>query len=137
MNFQRNFLLLFSTFLLTLPGALAQGLDQASMKALQQTQELLTTPALREKAVSENAGSKEAHRNLQSLFGSDPEATQEAYRLAADLMESLTYTAGGDSLKMLELLEQAKKNPEGFARNFSPEQRSALKALADKAPAAK
>jgi hypothetical protein len=95
---------------------LADELDAASQDALEQTQRLLTTPALRKQAGA-------------------PEHSDEMYGLASDIFEDMVKQAGGDPLKLQQMVIEAQKNPQAFAKKLSPSQRAQIKGMAERAPA--
>lgn len=113
--------------------ASAEELDLASQEAALRTRQMLENPELREQAVSKSAEAAFMHRQAESLGGS-PENTEEIYGLASDIFAELVKQSGGEPLKMMELLEKAKKDPKAFADKLTPEQRERLSRLANKIP---
>jgi hypothetical protein len=63
------------------------------------------------------------------------ENTADVYALAGDLMEALAKESGGDPVKMMELLQQAQKDPQSLEGKFTPEQRAKIKAISQRMPA--
>lgn len=109
----------------------AQPLDPASQEALAATLGLLGDPALRGPAI---AGSPEAagiDKQIQSLAGS-PQLAQQIYELAAEIFNDLTRNSGGDVGKMSRALEEAERDPAGFAARLSPATLRRLRELAVK-----
>lgn len=78
--------------------------------------------------------SKEAastQRMVEKLSG-NPENEKDIYKLAADILGNMK---GQSPEEMQKILEQAQKDPEGFASKFSPEQRKKLEEIAGRIPA--
>jgi hypothetical protein len=107
-------------------------LDAASLEAVQKTQQLMTNPEERKKATQENAETSYAAQQISSLAGS-AENEQDIYELASEIFGDLAKEANGDPLKIMEMLEQAKKDPNAFGKKLTPAQREKLKALSTKA----
>ena len=63
------------------------------------------------------------------------ENAADVYELASDLMATLSEESGGDPVKMMELLQQAQKNPQSLEGKFTPEQRAKIKAISERMPA--
>ncbi|CAM5998653.1 unnamed protein product [Sphagnum balticum] len=95
----------------------AQSLDPASASALSQTQSLLTDPAARANAASQTQRGLSADQSLQSSVGNNPQATQGAYGLAADVFSQVVNQAQGDPAKMQEALDAYSRDPASFANN--------------------
>jgi hypothetical protein len=113
--------------------ARAQEMEPASEIALLQTQELLRDPKARHEAVKKDAKACDVDAGVRKIAGSQ-EAAEAIYDLSADVMETVTREAGGDSEKMRGLLIEALKNPEAFVEKFTPEQKAKLKAIAARVP---
>lgn len=127
----KTLLVLFFLLLGSAPPLQAQPLDPASQEALAATLGLLPDPALRGPAI---AGSPEAagiDKQIQSLAGS-PQLAQQIYELAAEIFNDLTRNSGGDVGKMSRALEEAKRDPAGFAARLSPATLRRLRELAVK-----
>jgi hypothetical protein len=108
-------------------------LAPADQKALQQTQEVLTDKSKRKDALTTDAA-KKADAYATSVGGNH---TDDIYSLASKVFEKLVIKYNGDSNKIAEVLERAKKDPASFANSeFSSEELKALKELAGKLPAA-
>lgn len=105
--------------------------DASSQNAMRQTQELLKNKEEREKVAIDPKG-KKVIQDIKTLTGGDKKSEEEIYGLAADLMPLLMEEAKGDPNKMMEILQEAQKDPEAFAKRWTPEQRKKLKGLADK-----
>lgn len=116
--------------LLFAPGssAVGQALDPASAEALAATLRLLQDPALRAPALAAEPKAAASDRQLRALAGSE-QLTQELYELAAEIFGELTRASGGDGRRMTEALEQATRDPAGFAAMLSPRTRERLRAL--------
>lgn len=114
--------------------ALAQG-DQADIqKALKLTQEMLKDPEERKNEISKSEDKKAADQSVKDIAGS--EANEQAiYELAASVLGTLMSETGGDMDKVQQMLDEGMKNPESFAKKWSPEEVKKLHALSQKVPA--
>jgi hypothetical protein len=97
-------------------------ISAGSQDAIKQTQELLKNPANLQ-------GNAEASK-LFELMGNNPNANQDLSNTTASIFADLAAKTGGDPEKLRKLLEEAKKNPEAFANQLSPEQKKAISNLA-------
>lgn len=118
-------------FVLLLSANFAYALDQASQEAKKQTSDMLRDPKQREQAVNENDKTKAAHKNMERVTG-NPANTQKAYEISADIMDSMVNQTGGDPAQMQKILEEAQRDPEGFYKKLTPEQRKQIQELAGK-----
>ncbi len=101
-------------------------LDDASQRAMTQTQDLLKNQAEREKSLA-SPDARKTDQQVKDLMGSD---TQGAYDLAAEIFPTLVNENGGDPIKMQATLSQMMKNPETMASKLTPAQMAKLKDLA-------
>jgi hypothetical protein len=125
------------TFLLTLSLHHAQAqVDAASKKAQQQTQDLLKNRDEREKTSKSDPKAQKAIQDVKNLTGGDQKSEDDIYSLAADLMPVLVEKSNGDPNKMMKILEDAQKDPEAFAKSWTPEQRRKLQQISEKLKAA-
>lgn len=109
-------------------------MDARDQEALQKTQQMLTNPVLRKEGMN---GDKDALRwdsNAQELTGGGRNK-EDLYKIASDIFADMAKQANGDSIKMLEQLELAKKNPEAFYNSLSKEQRDKISELSNRLPA--
>lgn len=103
-------------------------LDSASQTGLDQTIQLLNDKNLREKAAQETQSSAAAHNEVKKLGG---ESTQNAiYNLSGDILKKLVNETGGDPAKLQELMLQAQKDPEAFAKKLDTNQVNKLRGIA-------
>lgn len=107
------------------------GLDAASIEALTKTQELLTTPALRDGAVQKNQGAQLVDTQVKSLGGNSANV-DSIYGLSSDIFEDLVKETHGDPVKLQEFLTRAKDDPKGFAEHLSEKNKRALRDVAGK-----
>ena len=121
-------------------GAMGAGpeakMDARDQEALQKTQQMLTNPVLRKEGMN---GDKDALRwdsNAQELTGGG-QNKEDLYKIASDIFADMTRQSNGDSIKMLEQLELAKKNPEAFYNSLSKVQRDKISELSNRIPAGK
>ena len=77
-------------------------------------------------AAAETSQSREAHQRAKDLAGSE-ENLDQIYNLSGKIFQDLAKKANGDPKKMQELLDQALADTQGFASQFTPEQKQQLK----------
>jgi hypothetical protein len=116
---------------LTAGPVLAQKLDPASQEALDKTLRILLDPTARTGEAARSSQGAAADQQARALAGSEA-LTQELYALAGDVLSELVQNTGGDSQKMLQLLERAKTDPAGFAALLSPATQQRLRDLSVK-----
>jgi len=111
--------------------ALADELDANDKEALKKTIELLKSSEKRLKAANETEEGRKAHKFALDLTES-PKNLQSLYSLATVIFARITKESNGDAEKMTQLFEEALKNPESFAKQFTPEEIGLLKELSKK-----
>jgi hypothetical protein len=111
--------------------ARGQALDPSSAAALAETLKILTDPAGRGAATAGSPTAKDIDRQVQSL-GASPEISQEIYGLAGEVFADLVKSTGGDTGKLLEILQRAQTDPNGFANALSPATLEHLRELSTK-----
>lgn len=109
--------------------ARAEKLDKNAQEALEQTMGLLRSSQKRTEEINKDPKAKAANAQVESLTGNAAN-TQKLYELAALIMQNLAQQSAGDPDKMVKILEQAQKDPTGFAKSFTPEQKKLLQQLA-------
>lgn len=125
-------LMILLVALLTGPAALrAQTSDDADLRALTETQNLLRNPQLRQQALT-TPQAREADRNAAITGLGNSDYQQEIYNLSAELMPWLVEQSKGDPAKMAELMQEFQKNPRAFFNRVPAAQRARISALADK-----
>jgi hypothetical protein len=117
-----------SLFLLALP-LRAEQLDQYSQEALTKTMDLLRSNEQRQEEINKSDKAKAVDAQVKALAGT-PQNTQKIYELSAEIMKNLVESTKGDTDKMMQIIQQAEKNPSAFADTFTPEQKRMLNELA-------
>ncbi|MES2964432.1 MAG: hypothetical protein V4760_11105 [Bdellovibrionota bacterium] len=107
----------------------SEPLSKNDKRALEQTQDMLRNRNQVDAFLEKNPEARGADSNVQALMGPDTDAT---YDLAADIFADLVKQTNGDPEKLMQLLEQAKKNPAAFAQKLSPAQQDKIRGLATK-----
>ena len=102
--------------------------DEANTEALQQTQNLLRNSEARKSAISTDSA-KAADKNAEITALGDPAAKSEVYNIAADLMPWLVEQSQGDVSKMMQLIQEAQKNPKAFLQRMPVSERQKIKNL--------
>lgn len=107
----------------------SHSMDDASVEALQKTQEMLRNPTKRMNAVNSSEKGRAAHEKVKNLFQTSGNI-DNAYEMAAQMMETVAKKSGGDSKKMQQLLQQGLSDPASFAESMSPEFKKMLRSTA-------
>jgi hypothetical protein len=121
---------ILSLMLLATP---AFALDPVNDSALKQTQQMMNDPQQRQKALDADPRAKAMDAAARQAVGD--QNTADVYQLASDLMGTLAAESGGDPVKMMELLQQAQKDPQSLEGKFTPEQRAKIKEISQRMPA--
>lgn len=122
-------LFLVITFLALGRNSHGERLSAEQQKALSTVMEQLTNPEKRQEILKDDPKAAQADQFLKEVGGA---YSEDIYKLAAQVMQTLALEANGDPNKMEQLLERAKKNPSSFANSFTPEQKDSLKKIAEK-----
>lgn len=128
--------LLLIPLILAYTGVLsAEDLDADTLKALEQTQNIMKDPALRA-AQPEAQGPQAAALQAQlKALGGTAQDQEQIFQIAAQVMGDLTKKTQGDPAQMQKVLDQAMKNPEAFGQSLSPQEQQQIRDLAKKLPA--
>jgi hypothetical protein len=102
--------------------------DATYANALQQTQNLLRNSETRKAAINTEPA-KAADKTAEITALGDPAAKSEVYNIAADLMPWLLEQSQGDPLKMMQLIQEAQKNPQAFLQKMPVAERQKIKKL--------
>lgn len=105
--------------------------DPQVQEAAKKTSEKMLTPEGRKEIVTSPEG-QHADQRIKSLSGGNTAAEQEMWELAAELLPIIAEKGENDPAKMMEYLEQMKKDPAKFASQFPPAQQQKLKKIAEK-----
>jgi len=110
--------------------------QQSQDEALVKTQNMLILPSERNKAIAEG-GDKAiwVSQQVESIGGGSAQNTQDIYALSAEVMAHLAQQAQGDPDKMMAILAKAKEQPNGFADQWTPDQKAKLQSIANRIPA--
>jgi len=111
---------------------LAEEDPEEYLKALEETQAVLTTPQLRTQAAT-TPEAKAALDSVSQLTGT-PENEQALFNVASQIFGNLTKDAQGDPDKLEKILLEAQKNPESFFNKLTPQQQNEIQGLAKKIP---
>jgi hypothetical protein len=111
-------------------------LDAASKEALEKTNALLKDKKQRDE-YNKTSPKAQAADAFANQVGGSAQGTQNIYELSAKVFEKLVKKYNGDPEKMKQVLEQAQKDPAGFANSeFTSEELKALRELSSQLPAA-
>ena len=100
--------------------------------AIQKTQADMNDPKIRALMINESADSKKVAEQVKKLSGSAMNE-QEMYKLASDVLNNMK---GLTPDQLNKVIEQAQKDPEGFVKTWTPEQKKKLENLSERLPAA-
>lgn len=106
----------------------ADDLSPVDQEALEDTKALLNDPKRLEEVKSKNDKANSVDKNIDAL-GFSAQEKKEIYGLSSEIFEQLVKETNGDPEKMKKLLSEAMKDPAGFAKKWSPEQKAKLKAI--------
>lgn len=121
----------FAPYLLSIPiTVFAEGLDSVNSEALNKTIELLNTEDQRNDFIKKNQEAQKTDGMVKDLMG-DEQNTNQLYQAAAEIFRSLATQQNGDSNNMLEILQKAQQNPEGFYQNMTAEQKEMVRKLGE------
>ena len=119
----------------TAAGTMGGGLDAASQEALEKTQRMLENAQSREAAIQKTGDrAVEVDQRVKELGGS-ADQTQKIYQLASEIFGDLAKEAGGDPIKLMQMMEAAQKNPEAFGNKLSPAAKAKIHQLSLELPA--
>lgn len=130
---KHRILLILTAFLIGPFPAFAQ-MDKHDNQALQKTQGLLKDQKQRDAFIKSDRNAQAADAQLKAVLGNNPQMTEEAYALAAEVLAEMTRKHQGNPDAMAKDLEKFSKDPAAFLSQWSPEQREKLKSLAERAP---
>lgn len=108
-------------------GALA--LDKEQEDALKDTDDLLTNQQRLDAFAKDNPDAKNALGDVSKLTGGDPKAMAEVNAIAASVFKDMAKSTGGSEADIMQKLQQGLKDPAGFMKNLSPEQRARIQKL--------
>lgn len=113
--------------------ALPSRADADTRSGVAQTQELLKDPEFRAKNAKESKPAAELDSHIKSMT-KNPATEQQIYELAAEVMGNMKDLTPE---QMAKVVDEAQKNPEAFANNFSASQKNKLHDISDRIPAGK
>lgn len=102
--------------------------DQVYSQALKQTQDLMRSSEARKGAITTDSAIA-ADKAAEITALGDPAAKSEVYNIAADLMPWLVEQSQGDITKMMQLIQEAQKNPQAFLQRMPSAERQKIKNL--------
>lgn len=103
------------------------GLDAATTEALQKTQQSLTNPAERAKAIQISPQAREQDSKVRSMLGNHADG---AYKISAGVIEKIVREAGGDTAKMQAIMNQLMSNPQMLEQYLTPAERDSIRKMA-------
>jgi hypothetical protein len=96
------------------------------------TQQLLTNPDARNKAIATDPKAQQADAFIKNLTGNDAALTEEVYALAADVFANVVKDCNGNATKMKAAMEKFAKDPNAFAATWTESQKVQLQKLENK-----
>ncbi len=101
--------------------------EEVFEEAQQDTMNLLNDPKLREQALKESEAASRAGDRVKELSSGDAKTEDEYYRLASDIVKSFK-----DEKSMRDSVSGGQKDPEGFYKSLTPEQKAKIQELSRK-----
>ena len=86
---------------------------------------------MRKEAIQKHPQGQAADQKVKEIAGS-PENEAAIYELAAAVFGDVMKEAGGDVTKAQQMLNDGLKDPEAFAKKWSPEEQAKLHSIAEK-----
>ena len=117
-----------SLFLIVTTGLPALALDSGS--PLGDTQEVLTTPAEREKALKKFPKAQQADSAVNNL-SSNPKTKEMVYQMSAEILQTIAVKAEGDPKEMQKMMDEAQSNPEAFYNSLDPLTQARIRGVAN------
>ncbi|QLY24045.1 hypothetical protein [Bdellovibrio sp. KM01] len=115
-------------------GAYALADDASEMAAaIEKTQKDLRSSQTRQGMTKESPEAANVAEKVKSMSGSSANEN-EMYDLAADVLGNMK---GLSQEQLMKVMQEAQKDPEGFLKTWTPEQRKKLEGIADRLPASK
>ena len=105
----------------------AEELSAVDTEALKNTVNMLNSKQDRENYMKDKKDAQRADGMAKQLLGD--EGADKIYAAAAEIMKSITKDSGGDPGSMMQIIEKAQGNPEGFLKNLSPKHQEMIKNL--------
>lgn len=121
--------LCFVGLLLVADGVFA---NEETQHAVQAVQSDLRKPSIATEAGKMSPEARQVVQQIKNMTGGGADREAEIYSLAADVlgnMQNLTPE------QMEQLMQAASKDPEGFAKKWTPEQQKKLKEISERLPA--
>ncbi|WP_413581812.1 hypothetical protein [Bdellovibrio sp. HCB288] len=106
--------------------------EEDTISAIEKTQQDLRNAQARQGMINSSKEASKASEQVKAITGNSANE-QELYNLAADVLGNMK---GLTSEQLEQVIKQAQKDPEGFLKTWSPEQRKKLEGLAERVPAA-
>lgn len=107
--------------------------DDETAAAIEEVQRQMQSPAFHQNAAKNSPEAKNVQSHVKDLTG-NPENEQALYQLAAEVLGNLKNKSPEE---LDRYLQEIQKDPEAFARSWTPEQKRKLKELSERLPAAK
>lgn len=106
--------------------------EKVSQESLRRVQQDLINPAARQKILNGDSKAKEQDKKVQGLLGNDSE---KAYEISAELIETIHKKAGGDPVKMEEMVNELRSNPMAIEKYLSSQQKDKIRKMANEVEA--
>lgn len=113
--------LIFSALAILFSGnLLAADPAPSDQEAMAQTQAFLRDKTKRDEFMASNPQAQAVQQMLNNLT-LDPSLQQQIFDMAADMMPQVAAAGSNDPQVMLQMMENAKKNPEAFFKSMPPD----------------
>lgn len=111
--------------------------DSDDAAALREAQELMRSESKRAEVIKDNAKAQQADSFALQAVGGDQKLKNDVYNVSADIMGTVKDLAGGDPVKMNELLQKALKDPGAFLKSLPADQQAKIRSIANQTEANK
>lgn len=105
--------------------------DGETDKAIEEVQQMMQKPDFKNQASKNSKEAADVANHVTNISGGGSNE-QDIYKMAAEVLGNMK---GKSPEEMAKILEDAKKDPEGFVNTWSPEQKAKLKEISERMPA--
>lgn len=98
---------------------------------LKDAQELMRSESKRAEVIKNDSKAQQADSFALQAVGGDQGLKNQVYDVSADIMATVKEAAGGDSAKMMQMLQKAMQNPGEFLKSLPPDQQAKIRGIAN------
>lgn len=108
----------------------SQAQDPSVQQALRETQDALRDASKRQEILDSDAKARSVDDSVKRLTGGDAAQNDAIYGIAADAFGPILQAAGNDPAKVMESLQKAQSDPEGFYKSLPEDVRVKIRGVA-------